>query len=556
MYSLDPVTCSFSHTSGGTVQVEVQLINFATSTNVYPGVGNQLIGNLSANANGIISFKVGEGDGAWTAITPASITKNHMLVIYSDGSVIAFYRLDELKLEQSTWAEAIEVSQITFETSGNVTSNSGGNYSSDDFLFGSPQLDDDTNTDHDARMFFDKSKGAFRAGGVQDTQWDDANIGGYSFAAGRDNTASGSRSAITGGYGNTASGDYSTISGGYENIVSERLSAISGGAYNNVSDEFCIVSGGRSNNASNEYCTVSGGYRNTASGYNSTVSGGEDNTASESRTTISGGWGNTASGVYSTVSGGYRNTASGKSSKVSGGEDNFATGDYSIVSGGIANTASGNYSIVSGGGANAANGAYSTISGGAFNTANGEYNLVFGYDVDPSVTENLRVYFFSGDDPGMLALNRENADHPIHVGTNGTNGNGAHLTVGGTWTSTSSITKKDRFEDLDDDILNLILELPVKKWSYKNTNERHIGPFAEDFFRLFGTGDLNNNDANQYLSTMDVAGVSLRGVQVLIDENIKLRQANAEMQKRQVEFEQKLFELQDLLKKLSEKIEE
>ena len=299
-------------------------------------------------------------------------------------------------------------------------------------------------------MFFDKSKGAFRAGSVTGNQWDDANVGDYSFAAGFGNIASGSYSAVSGGWDNTASGSNSIVSGGELNI---------------------------------------------ASGYAGIVSGGIDNTASESYSIVSGGRDNTASGYYSTVSGGRGNTTSGS---------------------------------------------YSTILGGWTNTANGDYNLVFGNDVDPSVTENYRVYFFDAAAPGMLSINRENADHPIHVGTDGTNGNGAHLTAGGTWTSTSSITKKDRFEDLDDNILNSIMQLPVKKWSYKNTNECHIGPFAEDFFRLFGTGDLNNNNANQYLSTMDVAGVSLRGVQVLIEENRELKQELTELKKM----------MQDLMKKL------
>lgn len=65
--------------------------------------------------------------------------------------------------------------------------------STDDFVFGSPQLADDANTAHDSRFWFDKSKGAFRAGNVTGGQWDDANVGLYSFAAGYNNTASGKK---------------------------------------------------------------------------------------------------------------------------------------------------------------------------------------------------------------------------------------------------------------------------------------------------------------------------------------------------------------------------
>ena len=42
-----------------------------------------------------------------------------------------------------------------FSTTSNVTSNSAGDLTTDDFVFGSPQLDDDGDTDHDSKFFFD-----------------------------------------------------------------------------------------------------------------------------------------------------------------------------------------------------------------------------------------------------------------------------------------------------------------------------------------------------------------------------------------------------------------
>lgn len=456
--ALDPVSCAFRHTAGGTVQVEVQLIDFSNTANVYPGSGNQLIGDLSANSNGIITFKIGDGDANWTAITAASVTNNYMLAVYGDGSVVGFYRLDELQVEQSAWAEAIVAA--TFTTTGGVTSNAEGDYSSDDFVFGSPLLADDGILDHDKRFFFDKSKAAFRVGIARSNQWNNSNIGNYSFAAGHDNTASGEYSAISGGNDNTASANYTTIGGGTENSVSQ------------------------------DYCTIGGGIQNNASDFTST---------------IAGGGGNVASAVGTSIVGGISNRASGE---------------------------------------------YSTVLGGQGNRANGDYNLVFGNYLQPTTTEDYRVYFFDADDNGMLAINREDADYPIHVGTNAFNGNGAHLTVGGNWTNTSSITKKDRFEDLESkDILNSISQLDIKKWSYINTNEYHIGPFAEDFYRIFGTGDLNNKNANQYLSTGDVAGVSLRGVQVLIDENKVLKHKLETLEKDNAEMK---VMINEIMKKIND----
>ena len=109
-----------------------------------------------------------------------------------------------------------------FSTTSNLTSNAPGDYTNDDFLFGSPSLNDDTDPNHDRRLFFDKSKGAFRAGIVYDNKWDAANVGNYSsafgdqdiasgessFAAGSQNSATGLRSVAI-GTGVTASGSYS-----------------------------------------------------------------------------------------------------------------------------------------------------------------------------------------------------------------------------------------------------------------------------------------------------------------------------------------------------------
>jgi trimeric autotransporter adhesin len=62
------------------------------------------------------------------------------------------------------------------------------------------------------RMMFYPKKSAFRAGYVDGTQWDDANIGHYSTAMGYGTTASGDLSTAM-GYGTTVSGDVSTAMG-------------------------------------------------------------------------------------------------------------------------------------------------------------------------------------------------------------------------------------------------------------------------------------------------------------------------------------------------------
>ena len=82
---------------------------------------------------------------------------------------------------------------------------SGYDVSKTSFVVGSTQLDDTTNPDNDARMLFDKVKGAFRAGTATTTQWDNVNRGTNSIALGLDNKASGINSFAVGD-SNTASG--------------------------------------------------------------------------------------------------------------------------------------------------------------------------------------------------------------------------------------------------------------------------------------------------------------------------------------------------------------
>ena len=124
-----------------------------------------------------------------------------------------------------SWADA-GGSGGAFSTTTNVTSNAGGDLTNDDFVFGSGSLNYDNNTDHAARMFFDKSKRAFRAGYANTTNWDEGNIGATSVALGNNPTASGSNSTAI-GYEVTASGEYSTATG-YKTTASGNYSTAIG----------------------------------------------------------------------------------------------------------------------------------------------------------------------------------------------------------------------------------------------------------------------------------------------------------------------------------------
>ena len=151
----------------------------------------------------------------------------------------------------------------------------------------------------------------------------------------------------------------------------------------------------------------------------------------------------------------------------------------------------------------------------------------------------------------MIAINREDADHPIHVGTSTSNGNGAHLTAGGTWTNGSSMAFKDRFTALDGDLLlDKLARLDIKGWYYKGTNEFHIGPVAEQFYSLFQTGDQNKPEQTEkYISSVDPSGVALAGVKELLKRVEELSEKNQNLEEQNKKLMEAIEEIKAMLKK-------
>ncbi|MEM6378537.1 MAG: tail fiber domain-containing protein [Bacteroidota bacterium] len=90
----------------------------------------------------------------------------------------------------------------------------------DDFIIG----DDDLSyggSGNEEKLFFDKGQGAFRTGRIQSTNWDNANLGTYSFATGNNTIASGSTSAAF-GFQTMASGVHA-IAGGNQSEATANL---------------------------------------------------------------------------------------------------------------------------------------------------------------------------------------------------------------------------------------------------------------------------------------------------------------------------------------------
>jgi len=204
----------------------------------------------------------------------------------------------------ASWAAPSSLSSGVFGVSSNTVSVNIGlvDEAIDDFVFGSSQLNDDTDTNHDNRFFFDKSKAAFRVGQVTGADWDDLNRGLYSFASGYNTEASGSYSSAFGRLGN-ATGNYSTVmgnlctsSGDYAmawGSVSEAVGKLSTAwGSNSDADGDYSTAGGYNVKANSGYETAIGRYNtdntpNSATGWNTSdkifVIGNGTGNASSSR---------------------------------------------------------------------------------------------------------------------------------------------------------------------------------------------------------------------------------------------------------------------------------
>jgi PKD repeat protein len=232
-------------------------------------------------------------------------------------------------------------------------------------------------------------------------------------------------------------------------------------------------------------------------------------------------------GAFGTTSIGSRASA-----KNTTGKSNTATGYDALTSntGGSTNSGFGNYVLkkTTSGAGQAAVG----DSAGVTNTTGTQLTMI-GYNADVA-SNALTNCTAIGDTATVHASNTMEfgnqkvigwgfggavpttgtaASQVFIVGTTGTNGNGAYLSGGGAWTNVSDRNKKENFANVNGEvILTKLDKLPILQWNYKGEPSRvkHIGPMAQDFYRIFAVG----NDSLS-ISSIDPAAIALVGIKVL-----------------------------------------
>ena len=140
------------------------------------------------------------------------------------------------------------------------------------------------------------------------------------------------------------------------------------------------------------------------------------------------------------------------------GTENLFAGNQS----GITNTTGGRHTILGYQANVATSGLQNSTAIGYQAVVSATNTMVFG--------NNAVVGWGFGVDPGAAA---------IRVGTGATNGNGASLTIGGTWTSTSDSTKKYNVNKLDYGLAEILKLKPVS-YKWKGTGQQDFGFLAQE----------------------------------------------------------------------------
>jgi hypothetical protein len=302
--------------------------NTTAQTNIFPSTGSTGIGTITPSASSLLEIKSTKKglliprmtktqrdaiaapatglliyqnnatpgfyyyDGAaWKAVSSASSSTEY----WKKKSSSLYYNSGNIGIGTNTPTARLQVidSSVVFNAAGQIPSTQN-----------NPPI-----SGEGRRMMWYPDKAAFRVGYVNGTQWDKANVGNYSFAAGTNDIASGDFSSVLGqsctanGYSAIALGSVSTASGthslatGFETTASGAQSTAMGSdvTTNGMSGAFIIGDDGTGRSYSHYYNDVpnqmqmvfAGGYRlytgTSASGV--TMNGGDNSWSSVSDST-------------------------------------------------------------------------------------------------------------------------------------------------------------------------------------------------------------------------------------------------------------------------------
>lgn len=265
------------------------------------------------------------------------------------------------------------------------------------------------------------------------------------------------------------------------------------------------------------------------------------NTKASGDAAIALGGGAEATADYSTAVG-LNSIASGLYSTAIG-KDVIASGVSSTALG-SSTTASGETSTAMGFLTDATQ--YSSTAIGNNATASGLFSTAIGTKVS---TNGFRGALILGDEGATMLFTRTNCvrkdefrarfdgGYTFFTNTNASTGvfmlNGAN-----SWSTVSDSTKKENFIKTDgENVLNNISKMRLGSWNYKLQNAkdfRHYGPMAQEFYNAFGNDGIGKIGCDTLISSADIDGVMMIGLQALEKRSSELAIENKLLQAKNI----------------------
>jgi hypothetical protein len=325
------------------------------------------------------------------------------------------------------------------------------------------------------------------------------------------------------------------VGGGTQNIInsgnnSANMSFVGAGIENSINVANSFIGSGSNNTVFGAAGEIGGGSTNSiGNSTNGSIGGGVGNSLELALSAvIAGGGSNEISGYAQesgdsrVILGGYGNTMLSCVSCASQPAPLWA-----FVGGGNDNSAIGKGEVVEGGGGNVAKGQESTVPGGYHDLASGFMSFAAGFGAYALGDGSFVWADFSPGAPHLIATKPSSflvrASGGVTFYSDATATTGVLLPAGsGLWTSVSDKALKTDIVPISNfAILSRFRKLKVSGWSYKSEpGVRHIGPMAQDFYKLFRVG---NDD--RHISTIDAGGVSLAAIKALDNESTALLRA-------------------------------
>lgn len=426
-----------------------------------------------------------------------------------------------------------------FQSIGGIVQNTT-NINNDNFVFGSSDLNNVAGYNDSNRMFFNKSKGAFRAGRALNGEWDDINVGLYSIGLGQDALARGNNSVAIGNIAGATGDDSIGINGGAEGFGSIAIGATSSG-----------------------FRAISIGQHSLASGKNAITLGFSSNSTAEY--SIATGYNTIASGKYAMSFGNY-SEASGLNSFAFGeictsqGENSYSFG-YRSDAIGNGSVAIGRLAIAQGD---------HSFALGRFSEAYSYHEIVLGYDpwsytplstTTAIGTDRLFVVAngFSGPSNALTILKNGKTGFLRIPTTNTLEVEGeASKTNPGSWVGNSDSRLKKNIETIsEEEALAAILKLRgvTYEWNDNKTGAKRpegvqYGFIAQELQEVFP--EKVTEDALGYLQTAygDYDPIVVQAIKALHTKIETLIQENADLKaqiNRQVDVNQRIEALETAL---------